>query len=74
MTASLLSLYEREDFIAELKNIFGEHLLSTISSDYKKEVNLSQKFCIIIKISLILLDASVGTHQGAAWRRQAASV
>lgn len=39
--AYLLSLYDREEFITELKNILGDHLLSDWNSDFEKEVSLS---------------------------------
>ena len=36
--AYLLSLYDREEFITELKNILGDHLLNDRDSDFEKEV------------------------------------
>ncbi|OJD37925.1 anaphase-promoting complex subunit [Diplodia corticola] len=42
--AYLLSLYDREDFINELKNILGEHLLKNEGSDFEKEIRLLELF------------------------------
>ncbi|KAB2569952.1 Anaphase-promoting complex subunit 2 [Lasiodiplodia theobromae] len=42
--AYLLSLYDREDFINELKNILGEHLLKNEDSDFEKEIRLLELF------------------------------
>ncbi|KAF2144767.1 uncharacterized protein K452DRAFT_349773 [Aplosporella prunicola CBS 121167] len=42
--AYLLSLYEREDFINELKNILGEHLLKNEDSEFEKEIQLLELF------------------------------
>ena len=39
--AYLLSLYDREEFITELKNILGDHLLNDRDSDFEKEVSAS---------------------------------
>ncbi|KAJ4984504.1 Cullin family protein [Stagonosporopsis vannaccii] len=36
----LLTLWEREDFISELKNILGDHLLRCQDPDYEKEIRL----------------------------------
>lgn len=42
--SSLLSLYDREDFINELKNILGEHLLKARDSELEKEIRLLEIF------------------------------
>ncbi|KAF2084512.1 hypothetical protein K490DRAFT_48953 [Saccharata proteae CBS 121410] len=42
--AYLLSLYDREDFIVELKNILGEHLLRNEDSEFEKEIRLLELF------------------------------
>ncbi|KAH7036387.1 hypothetical protein B0J12DRAFT_678251 [Macrophomina phaseolina] len=42
--AYLLSLFDREDFINELKNILGEHLLKNEDSDFEKEIRLLELF------------------------------
>ncbi|GME22109.1 Cullin binding protein [Neofusicoccum parvum] len=42
--AYLLSLYDREDFINELKNILGEHLLKNEDSEFEKEIRLLELF------------------------------
>lgn len=44
----LLTLWEREDFINELKNIFGEHLLRCEDPEYVKEIRLLE----LIKVRL----------------------
>jgi anaphase-promoting complex subunit 2 len=44
VTASLLSLYDREDFINELKTILGEHLLRNEDSRFEKEERLLELF------------------------------
>jgi anaphase-promoting complex subunit 2 len=44
VTASLLSLYDREDFINELKTILGEHLLKNEESRFEKEERLLELF------------------------------
>ncbi|KAF2871024.1 hypothetical protein BDV95DRAFT_494489 [Massariosphaeria phaeospora] len=44
----LLTLWEREDFINELRNIFGEHLLRCQDPEYEKEIRLLE----LIKIRL----------------------
>jgi anaphase-promoting complex subunit 2 len=44
VTASLLSLYDREDFINELKTILGEHLLRNEESRFEKEERLLELF------------------------------
>lgn len=51
--AYLLSLYDREDFINELKNILGEHLLKNEDSDFEKEVSRCQtlQMCVQAKYS-----------------------
>jgi anaphase-promoting complex subunit 2 len=36
----LLTLWEREDFINELKNIYGDHLLRCQDPEYEKEIRL----------------------------------
>ncbi|USP73195.1 hypothetical protein yc1106_00469 [Curvularia clavata] len=36
----LLTLWERDDFINELKNIYGEHLLKCQDPEYQKEIRL----------------------------------
>jgi anaphase-promoting complex subunit 2 len=40
----LLTLYDREDFITELKNILGEHLLRNEDTEFEKEVTLLELF------------------------------
>ncbi|KAF1982029.1 hypothetical protein K402DRAFT_397914 [Aulographum hederae CBS 113979] len=40
----LLSLYDREDFITELKTVLGEHLLKSEDPDYAKEFRLLELF------------------------------
>jgi anaphase-promoting complex subunit 2 len=40
----LLTLYDREDFITELKNILGEHLLKNEGSEFDKERRLLELF------------------------------
>ncbi|KAF1812723.1 hypothetical protein P152DRAFT_458541 [Eremomyces bilateralis CBS 781.70] len=42
--ASLLTLYDREDFITELKDILGEYLLKYEDSDFEKEQRLVELF------------------------------
>jgi len=44
----LLTLWEREDFINELKNIYGEHLLKCEDLEYEKEIRLLE----LIKVRL----------------------
>ncbi|KAF2100018.1 hypothetical protein NA57DRAFT_37949 [Rhizodiscina lignyota] len=44
--SSLLSLYDREDFINELKNILGDHLLKSKNSEFEKEFQLLELFKI----------------------------
>jgi anaphase-promoting complex subunit 2 len=44
VTASLLSLYDREEFINELKTILGEHLLRNEDSRFEKEERLLELF------------------------------
>lgn len=44
----LLTLWEREDFINELKNIYGDHLLRCQDPEYEKEIRLLE----LIKIRL----------------------
>jgi len=44
----LLTLWEREDFINELKNILGDHLLRSQDLEYEKEIRLLE----LIKIRL----------------------
>ncbi|PSN62521.1 hypothetical protein BS50DRAFT_638154 [Corynespora cassiicola Philippines] len=44
----LLTLWDREDFVSELKNIFGDHLLRCQDPDYVKEIRLLE----LIKIRL----------------------
>jgi anaphase-promoting complex subunit 2 len=44
----LLTLWEREDFINELKNIYGEHLLRCQDPEYEKEIRLLE----LIKVRL----------------------
>lgn len=44
----LLTLWERDDFINELKNIFGDHLLRCEDPEYEKEIRLLE----MIKIRL----------------------
>lgn len=42
--SSLLSLYNREDFIGELRNIFGDHLLKIPGHDLEREIRLLEMF------------------------------
>lgn len=42
--SSLLSLYDREDFINELKNILGDHLLKSEGSEFEREIQLLELF------------------------------
>lgn len=42
--SSLLSLYDREDFITELKAILGAHLLSATTPGFEKEIRLLELF------------------------------
>lgn len=42
----LLTLYDREEFITELKNILGEHLLKNKDSEFEKERRLLELFKI----------------------------
>ncbi|KAF1946741.1 hypothetical protein EJ02DRAFT_218727 [Clathrospora elynae] len=44
----LLTLWEREDFINELKNIYGDHLLRCQDPEYEKEIRLLE----LIKVRL----------------------
>lgn len=44
----LLTLWEREDFINELKNIYGDHLLRCTDPEYEKEIRLLE----LIKVRL----------------------
>ncbi|RMZ70274.1 anaphase-promoting complex subunit [Pyrenophora seminiperda CCB06] len=44
----LLTLWEREDFINELKNIYGDHLLKCQDPEYEKEIRLLE----LIKVRL----------------------
>ncbi|KAL5121035.1 hypothetical protein ACEQ8H_000884 [Pleosporales sp. CAS-2024a] len=44
----LLTLWEREDFINELKNIYGHHLLRCTDPEYEKEIRLLE----LIKVRL----------------------
>lgn len=44
----LLTLYDREDFINELKNILGDHLLKSQDPEYEKEIRLLE----LIKLRL----------------------
>jgi anaphase-promoting complex subunit 2 len=44
----LLTLWEREDFINELKNIYGDHLLRCTDPEYEKEIRLME----LIKVRL----------------------
>lgn len=44
----LLTLWERDDFINELKNIYGEHLLKCQDPEYEKEIRLLE----LIKVRL----------------------
>ncbi|KAH7138110.1 hypothetical protein B0J11DRAFT_7264 [Dendryphion nanum] len=44
----LFTLWDREDFITELKNIMGEHLLKCQDPDYEKEIRLLE----LIKVRL----------------------
>ncbi|KAF1830544.1 hypothetical protein BDW02DRAFT_94694 [Decorospora gaudefroyi] len=44
----LLTLWEREDFINELKNIYGDHLLHCQDPEYEKEIRLLE----LIKVRL----------------------
>jgi len=44
----LLTLWDREDFITEMKTIFGEHLLQAQDPEYEKEIRLLE----LIKIRL----------------------
>jgi len=44
----LLTLWERDDFINELKNIYGDHLLRCEDPEYEKEIRLLE----LIKIRL----------------------
>jgi len=44
IVASLLSLYDREDFITELKSILGEHFLAATTSGFEKEIRLLELF------------------------------
>ncbi|OCK84903.1 hypothetical protein K432DRAFT_400755 [Lepidopterella palustris CBS 459.81] len=44
----LLTLYDREDFINELKNILGDHLLRNQDPEYEKEIRLLE----LIKLRL----------------------
>jgi anaphase-promoting complex subunit 2 len=43
-----LTLWEREDFINELKNIYGDHLLRCTDPEYEKEIRLLE----LIKVRL----------------------
>ncbi|KAK7540517.1 uncharacterized protein J3D65DRAFT_615574 [Phyllosticta citribraziliensis] len=40
----LLTLYDKDDFISELKTIWGEHLLRSESVDFEKEIRLLEFF------------------------------
>lgn len=44
----LLTLWEREDFINELKNILGDHLLRCLDPEYEREIRLLE----LIKVRL----------------------
>ena len=44
----LLTLWEREDFISELRNILGDHLLRCEDPEYEKEIRLLE----LIKLRL----------------------